>query len=266
MQQDDLRTLFANIDLITRTFTTDMTGIVKATQAASNIVNQRLILDITRASDLALGSLADLRSSGYWNLEEQSLRNMANLSQLFAAEHRFMLPAIADATRLMDQHFDSLGLGLTKSHMQSMSQMADALSSMSQPWLDSANQLESILAFASLHNIGSLLDSLPAFDIDLAQSLRSDFGDWRQGVVWPSGIATDPIVRSSFYLQQGLNPTLTAFPHPAFEEIVAAAGLKGPVVSEAAEYRLEHVPDEDELPDNLAQEADFQRTNEAHDL
>ncbi len=243
-----------------------MTGIGKAAEAASKIVNQQFTLDHTRASHLAFGALADLQSAGYWALDENLRRNTADLSRLFAAERRFVLPAIADATRLMDQHSASAAVGLFKSEIQAMNNLEDAIRSMSQPWLDSANQFASIAGFASLHNIGSLLDSLPAFDIELAKSLRPLLGDWREVVAWPPGIDTDPIVRSSFYLQQGLDPTLTAFPHSAFKEIVAAAGLNRPKASEAEEYRLEDVPDEEDSPDGIAQEADFQRTNDAHDL
>ena len=120
------------------------------------------------------------------------------------------------------------------------------MESMRTPWLDVANQLQSVNGFTGLHGIGSLLRTLPPFDTKLTDILRVDFGDWREEVIWSSYIATDPFIRTSLYAQQGFNPALTTFPYPAFEEIVTEAGLRVPKVPRAEGYDLDGESDEGE--------------------
>ena len=100
---------------------------------------------------------------------------------------------------------------------------------------------------------------MPAFDSKLAATLRLDLGDWRRKVIWPSAIATDPLIRTSLYMERGLNPILTAFPNTAFEQITTSAGLRGTLVPSADEYVLDS-----ELAEEDGDEAAFRRNNEAH--
>ena len=116
------------------------------------------------------------------------------------------------------------------------------------------------MALRGLHGIGSLLRTLPPFDTKLTDTLRLDLGDWRKEVIWPSDIATNPFVRASLYDQQGFNPDLTTFPYPAFEEIVSETGLRVPKVPVAEGCDLDGESDE------TVRTADFERTNNAHDL
>lgn len=133
-----------------------------------------------------------------------------------------------------------------------------AMDAMRAPWLDMQDKLRSMTAFTELQGIGITLRSLPAFDINVAQALRIELGDWRKEITWPSEIFTDAVARSAFYEAQGLNPYLTAFPADAFQQSIEIAGLKSVSPDPAPEYSVEaEVIDEEE--------EGFERTNDAHD-
>ena len=97
------------------------------------------------------------------------------------------------------------------------------------------------------------------FGVRLTDALRTDLGDWRTRIVWPSAIFVDPIARTSFYGERGLNPGLTAFPPKAFGEIVGSAGLTGSLTPVANRYDVNREREADET------EIAFERTNAAHD-
>ena len=95
------------------------------------------------------------------------------------------------------------------------------------------------------------------FDPGAAERLRLVLGDWREPVDWPTPIFTDPLARSDFYLDRGLDPVLTEFPADAFDQITTAAGLRYAPPPLLSDYSGD-TDEEDE-------EAGFARTNAAHD-
>ena len=209
---------------------------------------------------VSLGPIEDLRSSGFLDLAARFSRDMTQLSKILAAEQRFELPTVKNLDLLLAKYPIVIEQDFIDRYMLQVSEVASSMRSMQHAWLNTANQIQSLGAFATIHGMGSLLRTLPAFDTRLVEALRIDLGDWREAIDWPEGIDTDPIIRSSLYIQQGINPELTTFPHTAFDEIITSAGLRGPEVAEAEGYGLADEHDE------MEQEAAFERTNNAHDM
>ena len=257
MQNDDIRRILdaqevlrRQLEPISRAIESiqRMQGVL---QTSSNIARYRELLRVS------LGPLEDLRRSGYLTLASQLHTEISGLGGLLAAEQRFLLPQISNVASLLDQFWNELES--VRRYSQQEPALQRLMESMRTPWLDIADQIGSINGFAGLHGIGSLLRTSPAFDSKLADILRLDLGDWREEIIWPASIDTDPVARTSLYINQGFNPDLTTFPQTAFEQIVTEACLKEPDVPRAIEYDL------DEESDETDREATFQRTNNAHD-
>ena len=175
-----------------------------------------------------------------------------------AAEEQFLLPGIVEATKLQ-RELEKSSLSITiKHYQQPSSDLLRAMEAMRTPWLDIANKLQSINGFAKLQCIVHALRTVPVFDPHLTSVLRSHLGNWRNEINWPSEIFTNPLARTSFYSERGLDPTLTAFPAEAFHQIINFAELKGITAPMARPYDSEWESGEDE-------EAAFERTNKAHD-
>ncbi|MEQ9112475.1 MAG: Swt1 family HEPN domain-containing protein [Rhodospirillaceae bacterium] len=140
----------------------------------------------------------------------------------------------------------------------------EALIGLSSPWMALDDPLTSITGLRDLQELGQALRAIPAFDDHLTDALRLDLGDWSHEVNWPQNIFQDPLARHDFYVAQGMNPSLTAFPSDAFNQSLRIAGLGNPLLHDLGQIeglRSEEVELED--PDEL--EPGFRRTNGAHD-
>jgi hypothetical protein len=156
------------------------------------------------------------------------------------------------------QDYSSSAGTILRSHQEEIANLQRTFEAMKTPWLNSADALRSVRGFAELQGIGQALRSAPAFDVHLTNSLRLQLGDWQQAIKWPESIFTNPIARTEFYIEHGLNPALTDFPSLAFNEGAILAGLKNHsdvYVSEGGTSSSE----------NDDQEQGFTRTNAAHD-
>ena len=109
-----------------------------------------------------------------------------------------------------------------------MSELRRAIEAMTAPWLNIQDQVRSLMSIVELHDIGHVLRTMPAFDMEPAERLRLHLGDWRARIDWPPAIFTDPVARSEFYVERGLDPALTDFPAPAFDQAITIAGIKRP--------------------------------------
>ena len=259
MRNDDIRRILKAQEILTR----QQESIHRATKSISRIQSvMQGVQDIISPQVLrvALGPLEDIRRSGHMALASQLISETSGLTRLLAAEQQFLLPKLSDATKLFYEYANRNELALHTRYSQQVPDLQGLMESMRTPWFDVGNQLQSVDGFTGLHGIGSLLRTFPPFDTRLTDILRLDLGDWREEVIWPSYIATDPFIRTSLYTQQGLNPALTTFPYPAFEEIVTESGLRVPEVPRAEGYDLDGESDEGE------EAAAFERTNNAHDL
>ena len=126
-----------------------------------------------------------------------------------------------------------------------------AVSRYTLPSLNSS--LASLIAQTELHGIGFTLASMPNFSDFAVDALRVDLGDWRSSIQFEPTSLLDPAKRRDFYLDRGLDPELTAFSAPAFRENLVSAGL----LDEPEDHSVEAV--------TVDHEAEFMRTNEAHD-
>ncbi|TGR23151.1 MULTISPECIES: hypothetical protein [unclassified Mesorhizobium] len=135
-----------------------------------------------------------------------------------------------------------------------------SLHGIQQPWLDVRDTAKSMMGFARLQGIGHLIDHALTFDVSVASILRSDLGDWRDPITWPSGLGSDVSLRAGLYLERGFNPALTEFPVEAFDEGLEAAGLQDDRPALVIAYG-EAVP----VSADPETETAFARNNQVHD-
>lgn len=235
---------------------------IKALETNSSL--RKLIEEANRDRELmrtVLGPLEELRRTGLLAEASQLTAASRQARDLMAqVQSSFRLPEIAEAKKLLRE---SEASGLAKSLERYRTQTAEirrAMEAMRTPWLDTQNQLRSITGFAELQGIGHALRAMPPFDVRVTRALRLDLGDWQTKIInWPSEIFTDPVARTAFYSERGLNPALTAFPTEAFEQSLRIAGLTGTPPPLIQAYSA--APDAEREEDEVA----FERTNAAHE-
>ena len=127
------------------------------------------------------------------------------------------------------------------------------------PMLNTQTEIRSLTGIAGLNELGQILQMPPTFDVEPAKRLRSLLGDWRKKIDWPSQIFTDPLARSEFYLDLGLQPTLTEFPPVAFHQALTITRIERSPPPLADLYHRANDPHQDE------QEPGLERNNAAHD-
>ena len=208
----------------------------------------------------ALGPVEDLRRS----IQINTLSSVATELQVIRKfgveiERQFHLPQLSVTTKLL-QELEMDGPARAVAHYRDhTSQLRRAIESMTTPWLNTQNQLQSLAGFVGLQQIGHVLRTMSFFDVELAEQLRPQLGDWQARIDWPTEIFTDPLARSDFYVERGLDPDLTDFPASAFDQAITIAGIKRaptPFIR-AYGHALDHQRKEED--------AGFERTNAAHD-
>jgi hypothetical protein len=226
---------------------------------------RRLVEEAGRHQELiraALGPLEDLGHSGSLSdaarRAEETVESMRRASEIVAQlQASFRLPEVGETARLLrDVESVSKSLERYREHGLAAQRAAEAMCS---PWLDIKDRFRSLTGFVELQGIGNALRTMPPFDKDLAHSLRFDLGDWRTRIEWSAAIFTDPVARTAFYVAQGLDPALTAFPARAFHESLGHAGLAVPPLPLLETYTGESHREVDD------EGAGFKRTNAAHD-
>lgn len=238
-----------------------LSATMKALEANSGF--QRLIKEINRDQELvrvALGPLEELRRAGVFDQASGSTAvSRQARDMLVQVQNNFRLPEIAEATKLFREFEASGAANVLKRYQAQASEFQRAMETMRTPWLDMQDRLGSISGFVELQGIGHALRTMPAFNKRLTEALRIDLGDWRAKINWPADIFTDPLARTSFYAERGLDPALTAFPASAFAQSLTIAGIKGTLPPLVEAYNFEPEAEEEE------DEAAFERTNAAHD-
>jgi hypothetical protein len=222
----------------------------------------RLSLDLERQHAViraATGPMEVWRQAGLFDLGSPFQREMEQARKLMEAHQAdYRLPGALEAGHLM-------GIWRAQNDLQSFPHDSDpsffenAIATIRSPWLDTKNELRSVGGFAELIGIGHAVSALPSFGEELAQTLRTNLGDWRDVATWPPAVFTDFVARSDFYLDRGLNPVLTDFPAPAFQQSLDIAGLR------TGSHALVDIYG-DPIPDDRDQneEEALTRTNTAH--
>src|SRR5690606_29975971 len=121
------------------------------------------------------------------------------------------------------------------------------------------NELASIDAFSRLQGIALCLKENTAFHDSFTDTLRLDFGDWRDAITWPSNLI-DENTRAALYIERGFDPELTNFPAEALEESLSINGLRKNPPPLVALYG-EPVS----ITVGAETEEDLTRTNQAHE-
>ncbi|WP_141117941.1 hypothetical protein [Leisingera sp. JC1] len=183
--------------------------------------------------DLALAEPNESLSKLVASLAGTGIASEANLEQLRLNAPKIGLLDTLDRYDLKADYFRRFALGITIPEQ-----------------LESLN-FGSITALAEIQGIGNLVNTLPSFDEDLAQVLRVDLGDWRQPLKVDFKALLDPIIRTEFYVSQGLARELVELPETTFRSGMSSAGLN-------------YVEEVSEEESSETTEDDFQRTNEAH--
>ena len=223
----------------------------------------RLIRDTDRTRNLmrtVLGPLEDIRRSSAFDLfravttELQPLRSLST-----ELERQFRLPQLAKASDLL-RALDLDGTVRALPHYRNhVTELYRAIEAMTVPWLNVHDEVRSLKGLAGLQEIGRTLNTMPVHSLHTAKRLRLHLGDWRAPIDWPPTVLTDPVARSDFYVDRGLDPALTDFPAPAFAQAIAVTGIKHPAPPRMDAY--DHVPDDEQDDEDGA----FERNNAAHD-
>ena len=206
-----------------------------------------------------LGLVEDLRKSGLLDAAGRLASELEGVSSLTAdLQRRYRLPALGETVaNLQSPEFQALWKTFDRSR-KSLALLQREADSLTAPWLSTINASVSFSGFCELQGIGLQLRRSAAFDADTAARLRLVLGDWRVPVEWPTPIFGDPMARTEFYLDRGLDPALSDFPAEAFDQIITSAGLKDAPPPLLSDYSGNTDPDHDD------EEAGFVRTNAAH--
>lgn len=167
----------------------------------------------------------------------ESFFRLPNTSELGSIAHEVMEKA----------HF-------VRSVLGNGNQLQSAMASMHSPWLQIESASTSAQALSEIFALGRGIDILQPFDKEFTKSLRRSLGDWRNTQIPPPELLLDPLLRSSFYVKQGFDLSLTDFTPQAFDEGLRIAGLLNQELTES---------DESEDESDESEKEGFQRSKEA---
>ena len=186
--------------------------------------------------------------------------HLENIRRLQAAlDKQFRLPKPVEFPKLLQSVERDVASAILVRHRKVEADLRETMKAMSTPWLNMQHEIRSLTGLAGLNKLGQILKRETTFEIAPAKHVRSLLGDWRNKIDWPAEIFTDPVARSDFYLDRGLEPALTDFPAEAFHEVLSIAGIKGsPRPAIDADNRTLDLHQDEE-------EAGFERNNTAHD-
>ena len=224
---------------------------------------ERLLEDADPSRSLArtaLGPVEDLRRSLQLDPVPSIPTGLESTRILgLALEDQFRLPTVLETPTLLQALETDVPATTLAHYRDHTTDVRDAIEGMTTPWLNIADQGRSLTGIIELQEIGHVLHAMPGFEIDSADRLRPHLGDWRGSIDWPAEIFTDPLARSEFYVELGLNPALTDFPASAFDQAATIAGIKLPLPPRILDYDHQSGHDEDD------EEIEFERNNAAYD-
>lgn len=235
--------------------------VMRTIEASSRICETLKSIERNQAlMQAALGPLDDLRRAGLFAVDSPWHREMERAGRMMVDfEARFHLPEMPEALRLMAELRTSQLSEAVMKITEQTSAVQRAMESMSRPWLDAQEKMQSLTSFAKLQGIGHALRNMPTFGENLSAALRIDLGDWRDSITWRAEVLADIGARSDFYASLGFNRALTNFPAPAFQESLDISGLrrKPPQIVDLYGDPIPRAEDDEEIG--------LVRTNTAHD-
>lgn len=118
-----------------------------------------------------------------------------------------------------------IGAGLASTVLRDQNALRTAMADVRSPWLRIEEASASARAFSEILAIGQGIDARLSFNAAYVDALRPSLGDWRDFSTPAVEPLIDPLFRTGIYHERGLNPALTDFTPPAFEESLQLAGL-----------------------------------------
>ncbi len=261
MPNSDIQSILIARDVL-RTQLEPIADAMKAISAGNKtILDAWKIRSFRESVRAAFGPIEELqRRAELATLALPSTEQFSRMRDLMLEVNKqFYQPEIAAAAKLLVGFENSEIANVMKRYQVQMAEMQRSMQAMSTSWVNALDRTQSLEGFVALHGLGRGLGTMQPFGARLSDALRTDLGDWRPRIDWPSDIFVDPIARTTFYRERGLNSALTAFPHTAFEQIVGSAGLRGSPTPVANGYDVSREREVDET------ETAFERTNAAHD-
>lgn len=212
----------------------------------------RMYEDIEKRRKMLEGPIAEARRIGLLDPQSDLQKSIAAATQVQTLyDKAFRLPKQTEITRLIEQATQATSIAsMLAGKLNETDHLRTAMQAMTHPWLNQENPSQSVTSFARLVALGKDITRANPFDGGLTDRLRPSLGDWREPITFIEDTLVNPIARAELYLEQGLDPTLTDFPVPAFHE-GANLGGRGPA--------KEDTPDEP-AEDN---DAEFDRAERA---
>lgn len=232
-------------------------------------VVQEVMEQSQRLSEHVLGSSGALSAAEDLFREQEHVKQL-NLAYLSSDEsagvldpvrslaERYRLPEASRTEELILRYRDSALSNVLDRYGEGSDALKKAMDAINTPWIDVLDPSHSVAGLAKLQGIGEMLERLPVFDDAVTQALRADLGDWRAPFDWNDALLSDPDARRDAYVDLGFDPSMTAFPAPAFHQGLEIARLRRAPSTLAERYGpLIVLSDADE-------EEAASRTNEAH--
>ena len=227
-----------------------------AAQRLTGPVVPSLNRELERAAQTAVEQMRRRMAGVADNAVASHLENIGRLQA--ELDRQFRLPKPVEFPKLLESIERDVASAILVRHRKVEADLRETMKAISTPWLNMHHEIRSLTGIAGLNKLGQILKRETTFEIVPAKHVRSLLGDWRNKIDWPAEIFTDPVARSDFYVDRGLEPALTDFPAEAFHEVLSIAGIKGsPQPAIDADSTLDLHQDEEE--------AGFERNNTAHD-
>lgn len=197
-QEEERRRLLASLT------TFDIGGVAKA---AAEFEHQRKLLE---------GPIEEARRLGLLDPNSEIRKSFsAALEARQTYEQMFRSPGLAEMERLAREAFTASQVA--REFLGAPSMIQSAMEEVRSPWLSIAHEVQSARAFADIVGIGRGIGAVQPYDVALVEALRPSLGDWRDEATPAPELIVDPVLRTGFYHERGVDPALTAFTQPAFD-------------------------------------------------
>lgn len=197
-------------------------------------VTAKLAADFERRRKLLEGPIEEACRLGLLDPTSDVRKSMATALTAHQKYQRlFRLPEIDEVGRLAREALN--GAGLASRVLRDQEALRAAMAGVRALWLRIDEAPASARAFSDILAIGRAIDARLSFEAAFVDALRPSLGDWRDVATPSAELLVDPILRTGIYHERGVDPALTDFTPPAFDESLRLAGLAedGEEVSDA---------------------------------
>lgn len=177
----------------------------------------------------------DLHLQQYERLRFAS-ESVANVSGRRAALELCGIPSSNELASLYAKIQEGISARGFDASLLSSEKVIRAATSLTSPWVNSANIMQSFEGFSHLAALGKAFDFL-AYDPRSTAISKAFLGDWSAVDTLPQRIFVDWQARQDFYYEHGLDKSLLVLPEPAFTEGLYKVGILRPALFPLRSYR-----------------------------